>query len=281
MDWDREVIGAVHGKGTLEASHLAKILKNDRLAEITEDEFERLLKPMLPTLPSIKEGHETLQELVAGVLEELSERYELISLREARDLADELKVKQTVVTKDGMNLNRYRRDNERAEAAAHKTLRELQLMRLKYGEALGIVVEAAAAEEAEVETRSEPKAEPAVEIRSELKAEPAVEIRSEPKDEPAVEIRSEPKAEPAVEIRSEPKATQVAGGAEVGKTVPYNPHITPGGSVVDKADDRGPFTAFTTRIDDTVAGRVGGHLARNHPYPVEGGGMSGVVASLE
>ena len=72
MDWDREVIGAIHGNGKLEASHVAKILKNDRLAEITEDEFERLLKPMLPTLPSIKEGHETLQELVAGVIEELN-----------------------------------------------------------------------------------------------------------------------------------------------------------------------------------------------------------------
>ena len=162
-----------------------------------------------------------------------------------------------MVTKDGMNLNRYRRDNERAEAAAHKTLRELQLMRLKYGEALGIVVEAAAPEEAEVE------------------------IRSEPKDEPVVEIRSEPKDEPFVEIRSEPKATQVAGGAEVGKTVPPNPHIPPGGSAVDKADDRGPIVTFSTRIDDAVAGRVGGHLARNHPYPVEGGGMSGIVASLE
>ena len=85
---------------------------------------------MLLTIPSIKEGHETLKELVAGVLEELKERYELISLREARDLALELKEKQTVVTKDGMTPDRYRRDNERAEGhLAARHLEELQLMR--------------------------------------------------------------------------------------------------------------------------------------------------------
>ena len=64
--------------------------KNDRIESITPDEFERLLTPWLPKLPWIREGHATLKEFLEGQIEDLTERYDLIDLREKRDLGIEV-----------------------------------------------------------------------------------------------------------------------------------------------------------------------------------------------
>jgi len=181
LEWDRNCIGGLHGNGTIEATDAALILKNDRLAEITTDEFERLLKPLIPTLPGVREAQTTLKELIAGVIEELNERLDLVGLRQKRDLEVEVQLAETDVTRDGMNRNHYRRENERAANQAIHTFYFLKEMRLKYADTLTDVAD---------DDEKEP--------------EEAAETATAGTPEPA----------PGVEIMNEATVTQVAGGAE-------------------------------------------------------------------
>ena len=57
---------------------------HDRPPEMSEEEFERRLAPIVKDLPTVMEGHALLLEYVDKELAALRDRFELMEFREAR-----------------------------------------------------------------------------------------------------------------------------------------------------------------------------------------------------
>jgi hypothetical protein len=87
MTWNRAYLGGLRGAGGFTAAQAANILMFDRPPEMTEAELERRLELVVKDLPPILEGHALLKQYVREAIDELTERRELIELREGRDRA--------------------------------------------------------------------------------------------------------------------------------------------------------------------------------------------------
>jgi hypothetical protein len=88
---------------------------------------------MVQNLPTIAEGHAQLVRLVEQTVAELTERIELVGLREQRDQYLETQIAQTDVTHDGELRERYDAMAGREHHAALREVRALQGERRKYG----------------------------------------------------------------------------------------------------------------------------------------------------
>jgi hypothetical protein len=101
---------------------------------MSEEEFERRLEPMVENLPTVADGHAALVALVDRTIAELTERRELVGLREERDLALDEVIARADVSRDGALRERY---DGMATRDQHASLREfcrLKELRHKHGE---------------------------------------------------------------------------------------------------------------------------------------------------
>jgi hypothetical protein len=132
-----DYLSGLHGPGKLTPAQAATLFWQDRPADMDPGEFERRLGGWLDDLVSIPEGQALLRESLAEVKARLHRRLVVVEEREAIDL--ELAVEEAMVSvnADCMKRLRYRRESERGQQAGMRQLHQLQLMRLKHGEALG------------------------------------------------------------------------------------------------------------------------------------------------
>jgi hypothetical protein len=133
FDLDRLYLGAISGPGSFTAEGAANAFLLDRPDDMSEGEFARRLEPMVASLPTILEGHAQLVRLVDQTVAELTERVELLGLREERERYLETKVAQTDTTHDGELRERYDGMAGREHHASLRELRALQADRRKYG----------------------------------------------------------------------------------------------------------------------------------------------------
>ncbi len=107
---------------------------HDQPAEMSEEEFERRLLPIVTDLPTVVEGHALVKQYIAAEVARLKERQELVEYREARTRNAAIMTAKADITPDGEKRTRYYMMANRAEHAAHRELRALQDARRKYGE---------------------------------------------------------------------------------------------------------------------------------------------------
>jgi hypothetical protein len=209
-----DYLSGLHGPGKITAEEAALLLWQDRPADMDPGEFERRLGGWLKDLDSIEQGHgllkQTLAEVKAGLLERLAE----VEERETIDRALAVEAAMVSVNADCMKRLRYRGESERRQQAGLRQLHQLQLMRLKYGEALGATGAAVATEAGTVA--------------------PA---------EPPAAAQGTPAAAEEVVHRTEAAATQAEAGASSNDEAPR----APGGSVPD------PFAWTPQQIKEFVA----------------------------
>ncbi len=134
LAWNRAYLGGIRGTDGYTAAQAAMVLRFDRPPEMNEPEFERRLKLVVSDLPTVLEGHALLMQYVREVVDELTERRELIELREERDRARAVIKARVDVSAEGVKRSRYEAMSDRAHHAALRELRGLQEMRRKSGE---------------------------------------------------------------------------------------------------------------------------------------------------
>jgi hypothetical protein len=189
MSWNLAYLSALHGPGKLSASEAAELLESDRPEGMAADLFEFRLEGLLGGLVAMDEGQARLRETLAKVRAHLLRRLDVVEQREAVD--QELAVDEAMVSvnADCMKRLRYRRENERGYQAGMRLLHQMQLMRLNYGDQLGVGV---GEEEIPAQTARDSRSEAAVETPVDAPAPPAAEAGS----------------------RNEAGATQVAAAAQ-------------------------------------------------------------------
>jgi hypothetical protein len=131
FELDRLYLGAISGPGSFTAAEAANALLHDRPEEMTEEEFERRLEPMVQNLPTVAEGHQALVDWVDRTIAELAERLELVSLREERDLALGAVEARADTSPDGEKRERYEGMATREQHAALREFRGVVDLRHK------------------------------------------------------------------------------------------------------------------------------------------------------
>jgi hypothetical protein len=132
-DLDRLYLGAISGPGSFTAAEAANALLLDRPAEMSEEEFERRLEPMVQNLPTIAEGHAALVALVERTIAELTERVELVRIREVRHLVLADDKARDEVTSEAEKHERHHTMAMRGTNASFRELRAMIAMRHKFG----------------------------------------------------------------------------------------------------------------------------------------------------
>jgi hypothetical protein len=130
---DRLYLGAIGGPGSFTAEQAANAFLLDRPEDMSEGEFARRLEPMVQNLPTIAVGHAALVRLVDQSIAELTERVELIGLREQRDRYLATRIALTDVSHEGELRERYDSMAGRERHASLREVRALQADRRKYG----------------------------------------------------------------------------------------------------------------------------------------------------
>jgi hypothetical protein len=155
-----DYLSGLHGPGKLTPAQAASLFWQDRPADMDPGEFERRLGGWLDELVSIPEGHALLKESLAEVKADLHRRLAVVEEREAIDLELATREAMVSVNADCMKRLRYRRESERGQQAGIRQLHQLQLMRLKHGEALGATVVAMPAGAGPATAAGQPEAAP-------------------------------------------------------------------------------------------------------------------------
>jgi hypothetical protein len=137
-----DYLSGLHGAGNITVAQAAELFAEDRPAEMPLNEFDWILAKWLKELVSVKEGQALLRQSVA----ELEQRLAKVDEREAIDLALAVREAKVSVNDGCMKRLRYRRESERGQQAAMRLFHQLQMMRLKYGDRLGIGAPAAPAQ---------------------------------------------------------------------------------------------------------------------------------------
>src|SRR5712671_3612136 len=78
LAWNRAYLGGIRGTDGYTAAQAAMVLQSDRPEEMNGPEFERRLAWVVKDLPTVLEGHALLMQYVREVIDELTERWELI-----------------------------------------------------------------------------------------------------------------------------------------------------------------------------------------------------------
>jgi hypothetical protein len=196
---DRLNLAARYGPENVDGARAAARLRNDRPATMSVSEFENQLERVSQTLLSVEESRAEMRELLEREVARLKERFELVKLREERDIALAWKEATVDISPDGRLRLRYELSHLRAKDASLRQLRALQEARRK-------------------NEAAQPGTDPGPQPDSESEPVPAeAEAASGGADEGAkVVVQSEPKPQSSPEpaeacvTSSEP----AAGGAE-------------------------------------------------------------------
>jgi hypothetical protein len=149
--WNIDYLSALKGPGKLSAQEAVELFEEDRPAEMPLNELEWIVGKWLKELVGINQRQARLRQSLA----ELKERLAEVDEREAIDLALAVREAKVSVNNGCMMRLRYRRESERGQEAAMRLFHQLQMMRLNYGDRLGIGAAAAPAAPAEPELPAE------------------------------------------------------------------------------------------------------------------------------
>jgi hypothetical protein len=130
---DRLYLGSISGPGSFTPARAANAFLLDNPGDMSDREFEARLEPMVGNLPTIKEGHAGLVKLLEQAIEELTERVELLGLREERQRARAVVTAKDEVCRDGEKRKRNAAMAIRLHHASMRELRAMQESRRKFG----------------------------------------------------------------------------------------------------------------------------------------------------
>ena len=134
MTLNRAYLGGIGGPGSFTAEGAADAFVYDRAEEMSQQEYERRLGWIVDDLPTKEDGRAILRQYVDQHIAALTERRELIALREERNVADALGEARSSVTPAGDRRHRYAAQGTRLSQAAIRLLFAMQHERRKYGE---------------------------------------------------------------------------------------------------------------------------------------------------
>jgi hypothetical protein len=109
-------------------------LLDDCPAGMEEEEFTRLLAPLVIDLPTQDEGLTALRKLVQDHIDRLEERMELMGYREQRALNAALGAAQSPCDRESVTRDRYITQSDRAFNTAVRVLLALKQERRKHGD---------------------------------------------------------------------------------------------------------------------------------------------------
>jgi hypothetical protein len=123
---DRLYLGAISGPGSFTPEGAANAFLLDYPGDMSDREFAARLEPMVDNLPTIAEGHARLIEIIEQAIEELTERIELLGLREERQ-----KSLEVLKAQDDGSSEADKRERHEAMAVRlhHASMREFRAMR--------------------------------------------------------------------------------------------------------------------------------------------------------
>jgi hypothetical protein len=158
------------------AEDVVDAVSSHRPEGMSRNEFLHRLTVLVVTMPEKSQGNKIAREIVAEMISELTERAELLALREERDQSLRVREASIDTSSAGAFRLRYEMSHERALRNALRELRALQAARQE-SEA-----EEAPSEPRPDEAPSEPKPD---EAPSEAKPEPAAPSEAKAAVEPA------------------------------------------------------------------------------------------------
>jgi hypothetical protein len=133
LQFDRQYVAALHGPGKLTAADAARIFVYDRPQDMGPEEFERRLESLVRDLPAAGEGRALLRRFVDERFAELTERIELLGLREERALEIKAGKAEADTSADGQTRERYHAMASRGLGAAIRQFLTLRADRRKHG----------------------------------------------------------------------------------------------------------------------------------------------------
>ena len=250
-DWTRAYFGAIKGPNGFTAAGAANALMHDQPPEMSEEEFERRLAPIVKDLPTVMEGHALLLEYVDKELATLKDRFELMEFREARTRDAAIMTAKADITADGEKRTRYYNSANRTEHAAYRELRALQDVRRKYG--LADFEEPARPEGDEAEGAQGEAGATSGPVSSETFAEVGLEGLDDaecPEASVPDEAGDPDTLSMTGQIPVQPGAPQVVDGSEGGALDPRVAAIT---------------FERPAHISEELHEELGGHVPRDHP----------------
>jgi hypothetical protein len=134
LQFDRQYLTALHGPGKLTAADAARIFIYDHLDDMGPEEFERRLESVVRDLPAAGEGRALLRKFVDERIAELTERIELLGLREERALEIKAGKAEADTSADGQTRERYHAMASRGLGAAIRQFLALKAERRKRGD---------------------------------------------------------------------------------------------------------------------------------------------------
>ncbi len=253
--------GALFGPGGYSAEEAANALQEDCPDGMTYAELVARLEPMMNDLPTIEEGHLYLKKYVQDWIDKLTERKELIQLREDRDRANAIGKAELDGSAEGDKRKRHANASTRLSHSAIRLLFTMQHERRKYGEgdlSDPSPQEGPAVEAAPVESETLPVTEPE-------------SHREEPPTVAATVVEGpDPVHSPAVENQEQSEAvtTQVVGGTGGNNATSAHPAVGHGNPVELTEEKIAAARAIYRRMNARVEAQLKECLDSEHPGAV-------------
>jgi hypothetical protein len=124
--WVAAYLGALLGDAPADAGRACNLLVKHRADGMSASEFERRIGLLCEDLPDTNGGHAALKQVVGEAIAELTERLELIEVRERRDRELAVKCAAFDATAAGASRLRYEMSHERVLRASLRDLRTMQ-----------------------------------------------------------------------------------------------------------------------------------------------------------
>ncbi len=134
-DWTHAYVCASSGDRVLDAEAVCDLLQFDRPAAMSPDEYLHHAQSLIDTPIGAEAAHARLRALVAAQIKELTERVELLRLREARDLEDRIALARVDGSPEGRNRRLYEAAAIRNLKALRVEIEHLQALRRERGDA--------------------------------------------------------------------------------------------------------------------------------------------------
>jgi hypothetical protein len=129
--WNRLHLATLARPGTDPLEEAVGILGGEQPESMGDPEFRRRLGLLVQDLPDKQAARAQLQQKVAAMRADLTERLELIRLREERDLQRAIEQAKIDAGLEGAKRRRIEVDLDRMRRMSHKELRALKATRLK------------------------------------------------------------------------------------------------------------------------------------------------------
>jgi hypothetical protein len=120
--------------GDITTTLAAKAFKDDRPADMSEEQFIEFMTPLVTDLPTADRGCKRLKKFLTGHIQRLEDRKELMRYREERELSAALGVAQSPCDRESITRDGYINRSDRTFNTSVRLLLALKQERRKHGD---------------------------------------------------------------------------------------------------------------------------------------------------